>query len=242
MKIDKEGTLFTFGFATVMVIVVGTLLALAAMGLKPFQLENIRQEKMKYILMSIGAMERSDNMKDAPALFEQFVKEQKVIDYKTNELDGVVAFEVNIKKEFKSLDVEERKYPIYLCEKDGKRFYVVPMVGTGLWGPVWGFIALNDDLNTIAGAVFDHKSETPGLGAEINQPGFQEPFIGKKIFDENGNFVSIKILKGGADPADMHGVDGITGGTITSVAVGKMIDRTLNVYVPYFEKMKNAQQ
>ena len=128
---------------------------------------------------------------------------------------------------------------MYIAElKDGSKKYIIPMLGKGLWGPVWGFIALNDDLNTIYGASFDHKSETPGLGAEINTPMFMDPFKSKQIFNNNGEFVSISVVKGGAKPEDNSGVDAITGGTITSKGVEDMIKKCLEPYVAYLNELK----
>ena len=133
---------------------------------------------------------------------------------------------------------EERDYPVFVyVNESGAKKYVVPVRGKGLWGPIWGYIALNDDLNTIYGAVFDHKGETPGLGAEINTEWFQEPFTGKTLFDENGEFVSIEVVKGGADPSDPHGVDAISGGTITSKALEEMILDCLTGYVKHFKEL-----
>ena len=148
------------------------------------------------------------------------------------------AFNINIEKEFKNtaMSIEERNYPLFYCEKEGKSYYVIPCVGKGLWGPIWGYIAIGEDMNTVYGASFDHKTETPGLGAEIRYEPFQNQFIGDQILDKSGNFVSIKVLKGGAAPDDLHGVDGLTGGTITSTGVTEMLKRTLNIYVPYFKK------
>jgi Na+-transporting NADH:ubiquinone oxidoreductase subunit C len=237
MAINKDSNGFTFGFAAIMVVVVGAVLSITAISLKPRQKENMRQEKMKNIMMAIGAMDRSSNMAEAPALFDKYVKEQVVVNASGEVIEGN-AFEVDVRKEYKSLPFEERNYPLYICEKDGETYYVVPMVGTGLWGPVWGFIALEGDMNTVYGANFDHKTETPGLGAEINTASFQSQFPGENIFDESGKFVSIDVLKGGGGDASKHAVDGITGGTITSVGVGEMIKRTLGVYVPYFQNKK----
>jgi Na+-transporting NADH:ubiquinone oxidoreductase subunit C len=133
---------------------------------------------------------------------------------------------------------EDRSYPMYLANVDGKQLAVIPMVGKGLWGPIWGYVALESDYNTVYGAVFNHKSETPGLGAEISEGFFQEPFEGKKIYDENGNLVSIDVKKGGADASNPHAVDGITGGTITSNGVAEMLERTLGIYDSYFQNSK----
>jgi Na+-transporting NADH:ubiquinone oxidoreductase subunit C len=123
---------------------------------------------------------------------------------------------------------------MYMANVDGKKLAVIPMVGKGLWGPIWGYVALESDYNTVYGAVFNHKSETPGLGAEISEGFFQKPFDGKKIYDTEGNLVSINVKKGGAAPDNPHAVDAITGGTITSNGVSEILKRTLSVYDSYF--------
>jgi len=112
------------------------------------------------------------------------------------------------------------------------------MVGTGLWGPIWGYMAISSDGITVEGASFDHKSETPGLGAEINTSWFQAPFVGKKIFNDAGEFSPIKAVKGGAADDDMHGVDAISGGTITSNGLSAMISNTLKIYTKYFKELQ----
>lgn len=242
MAINKNSNGFTFGFAVVMVVVVGALLATAALALKAPQQENVKQEKMQDIL---GAIQIQTPRSEAPGLFAQYVKERVVISYNgeilstnsgeivgTNKEDG---FNLDVKKQFKSIkNIEDRSFPFYVCEKDGETYYVIPMVGNGLWGPVWGFVALESDYNTVYGATFDHKTETPGLGAEISQDFFEKQFNGKQIF-ENGNYVSIDVIKGGAPAGDKHGVDGITGGTITSDGVSDMLKNTLEVYAKYFK-------
>lgn len=242
MAINKNSNGFTFGFAVVMVIVVGALLATAALALKAPQQENVKQEKMQNIL---GAIQVETPRAEAPGLFQQYVKERIVISYKgevvsnnTGEIsvsDKQDGFNIDVKKQFKSVkSVEDRVYPYYVCEKDGETFYVIPMVGKGLWGPIWGFVALESDYNTIYGATFDHKTETPGLGAEIKEDFFEKQFTGKKIFN-NGEYVSVDVMKGGAPAGSEHGVDAITGGTITSVGVADMLQNTLEVYAKYFK-------
>ena len=127
--------------------------------------------------------------------------------------------------------------PLYVANVEGEKKYIIPLRGKGLWGPIWGFLSLEDDFNTVYGAVFDHKSETPGLGAEINQyEDFQQQFEGKQIL-EGAKVVSITVWKGGAKPDDVHGVDGISGGTITSDGVTYMLEERLNMYAPYFKNM-----
>ncbi|MGB0166890.1 MAG: NADH:ubiquinone reductase (Na(+)-transporting) subunit C [Luteibaculum sp.] len=244
MAIDKNSNGFTFGFAIAMVAVVGAILAIAAMALKEPQTENIKREKMKDIL---AAIQVEVSMEEAPDAFSKYVKNRMVLGYDgkvLNENNGEIdptqkqdAFNVDIKKEYRSIDdPADRNYPLFVCEKDGKTFYVMPLVGKGLWGPIWGYLSLENDYNTVYGASFDHKTETPGLGAEIKEPFFEDQFTGEKIKNENGKFVSIKVVKGNSDPSNKHAVDGITGGTITSVGVQEMIDRTLEVYNTYFSK------
>ena len=245
MAFDKDGNGFTFVFATVMVVIVATLLALASIKLRPYQQKNVSEEKMQNILKTINV---ECSREAAPARFNEFVKKRVVLDYGSkvlsekeaaiDKMDKSDAFNINTKKEYKTLDENERSYPLYICEKDGNTYYVIPVVGSGLWGPIWGYLALESDLNTVYGASFDHDKETPGLGAEINTADFQSQFPGEKIFDKNGSFVSIKVTKGGARPDDLHGVDAITGGTITSNGVTEMIGRTFKVYETYFNTVK----
>ncbi len=239
MAIDKNSNGFTFGFAIAMVVVVGALLSLAAMGLKPFQKSNIEREKMQNILSAINIEVERDN---APEAFQQYVKEQVVLNQDGEIVEGdIKAFDVDIKKEYRELKAnvrasEDMSYPLFVCEKEGATYYVIPLVGTGLWGPVWGFMSLESDYNTIFGASFDHKTETPGLGAEINTAGFQAQFPGDKVYRDGE--VAFDVMKGGGGKESEYGVDGITGGTITSKGVGEMIQRTLAVYKTYFEAKK----
>lgn len=245
MAIDKNSNAFTFGFAITMVVLVGAILSSLAIGLKPRQLKNQADKKRIDILAAIDVSANRDNAK---ALFDQYVQDRVVIDFNGNvvststgdidPLDETDAFNLDIRAQYrdKSIPQNERKYPYYRCEKDGNTFYVIPMVGNGLWGAIWGFVSLESDFNTVFGASFDHATETPGLGAEISLPMFQKPFKGKQILDENGNYKSIEVKKGGAEEGNPHQVDGITGGTITSDGVTEMLERTLEVYHRYFNK------
>lgn len=238
---DKNSSAFTFGFASVMVVVVAVLLAAAAIGLKSYQDANVTAEKMQNILQSIGV---TSERKDAEKSYNQYVREQIVLNATGEPVkDGVSAFDIDLKKEqdkIKAGEGDKQLFPLFIFEKEGDLYYVIPVRGKGLWGPIWGYVALEEDMNTVYGVSFDHKGETPGLGAEINTPEFQNQFVGKKIFDESGEFASVKVLKGGAAPSDQHGVDAISGGTITSNGVTEMLARTLRSYIPYF-KTKNRQ-
>jgi Na+-transporting NADH:ubiquinone oxidoreductase subunit C len=214
-----------------MVVVVAAALAFTATTLQPLQAENVRNEKMQNILSTIG---ENVDRNEAQTQFDKYVKQSLALKIDGSVDEDVNAFALDLKKEL-SKPVDEQRFPLYIAEKDGKTFYVTPLYGAGLWDAIWGYIALADDENTIVGASFDHKGETPGLGAEINQYWFEDQFIGKKILDENQNFVSVKAVKGGAKADDIHGVDGISGGTITSDGVSNMIEERLEHYLPYFK-------
>jgi Na+-transporting NADH:ubiquinone oxidoreductase subunit C len=123
---------------------------------------------------------------------------------------------------------------------NGETVYIIPVIGTGLWGPIWGNICLDSDMNTIKGASFGHQGETPGLGAEIKQQFFIDRWIGEKISDNNGMFKPFQVVKDGSG-IDESKVDGITGGTITSKGVEEMANRCLEGYVSYFNNLKKTR-
>ena len=233
---DKNSNKYTLIYASVLVIIVAVLLAFAAIQLGPYQEQNVRVEKMQDILSSIGV---ESEAKEAEKLFNQYSQEQLVLNTKGELITSdVKAFDIDLKKEqdkIKNDQEDERLFPLYVFNKDGEKYYIIPVRGKGLWGPIWGYVALEGDMNTVYGASFDHKGETPGLGAEINTAEFQKQFEGKTIFDESGNFVSVKVIKGGAAPNNMHGVDAISGGTVTSNGVTEMLQSTLKNYIPYFK-------
>ena len=239
---NKDSSGFTFLFATIMVVVVGLVLSLAAIFLGPFQARNMRLEKMQNILASINV---ASSAKDAEKLYSQYIIEEAVINKKGEKVESAVtAFDVDLKKEMdkeKTGNGDKQLFPLFVFAKDQQTFYVIPVRGRGLWGPIWGYIAMRGDGNTIHGASFGHKGETPGLGAEIDTKEFQQQFNEKTILDESGKFVSVKVLKGGASPGDLHGVDAVSGGTITSNGVTEMLERTLKVYVPYMKSISKKE-
>lgn len=228
---DRNSNIYTFIFAIIMVVVVAATLAFTATTLKPLQAENVRKEKMQNILSTIGV---NVDREEALIKFDEYIKEQLALSSDGNLDESVDAFKIDLFKETKKAN-EDQNYPIYVAEKDGKTYYIVPLFGAGLWKEIWGYIALESDKNTIIGASFDHAGETPGLGAEINQSWYEDQYIGKTIFDEKGDFVSVKAIKGGAKPGDMHAVDAISGGTITSDGVTDMVEERLKNYIPYFK-------
>lgn len=263
MGINKNSTGFTFGFAIVMVVVVGSILAFLSISLKDLQKKNAADKKMMDIL---GAIQVDATRTNAAEQFGEFVKERIAIDFEGNvvrkkvrDVDGDVdpkdkedPFNIDTKKDYKneikrivktSATPEEYsaamkelglEFAVYRCEVDNKPYYVVPMVGTGLWGPIWGYVALEDDMQTIYGAKFDHQGETPGLGAEIKESDFQKQFVSKKLNTANTNDPMFVVKKAGQPDGD-YKVDGITGGTITSKGVEEMMDRTFDIYTDYFK-------
>jgi Na+-transporting NADH:ubiquinone oxidoreductase subunit C len=223
---------YIFIFSTIMVVVVAILLSLAATLLQPAQEKNLEIEKKKSMLESIRIPATRDNTVE---LYKKYITKSIVLNYKGDTVPGVDAFTVVLRNEQKK-PLEEQYLPLFKATSaDGTNVIIIPVEGKGLWGPIWGYIALESDMNTIYGVTFDHKGETPGLGAEINTPKFESMFPGKKLFD-NGNFVSIQVIKGGAKPNDIHGVDAISGGTITSKGLQKMLFDCINKYNDYLNK------
>ncbi len=232
---------YTFIYAAVMVIVVVAILSSAAIALKPRQMKNIEIEKKANILNSVNKGKDAGNVEDKQAYIEKeydkYITDSYVVNSKGEKIDGN-AFTVDLHKE-QAKPLEDRKLPVFVCtEDDGIKKYILPLRGKGLWGPIWGYLALDADMNTVYGVVFDHKGETPGLGAEISTKWFQKPFIGKQIFDKDNKLVSIEVVKGGADKNDIHGVDAISGGTITSKGVQQMLIDNLDTYKNFLKNKK----
>lgn len=238
---NKQSNLYIFVYSSVMVIIVAALLALASTALKPIQQKNIETEKRLDIIKSVGRAQEVATAKSKHQYvadeFKQVIVEQIVVNRNGEKVEGVDPFNVNLKVEF-SKPLDQQNLPVYVAQlNDSTKKYVIPLLGRGLWGPIWGYISLNDDFNTVYGATFAHKSETPGLGAEISTPDFQQQFKDKQIFD-NDRFTSVAVVKGGAQPENRHAVDAISGGTITSQGLENMIKDCLAGYQNFFQKSK----
>lgn len=252
MGINKDSNTYTISFAIILVIIVGGLLAAIANGLKPLQDENLINEKKQNILNCLPG-NKSITRDEAGSVFADFVKQRLILNYngdvkentlldnstELNNKDSTDAFSVDLLKEYKTIkDEKSRNYPLFICDVEGKTYYVAPVMGKGLWAAVWGFIAIDDSGNSISGTVFDHKSETPGLGAEISQDFFEDQFIGKLISNQD-NYQPIEVNKPG-NPLNEYQVDGISGGTFTSVGVEEMMSRTLVVYHKYIKNLNKS--
>jgi Na+-transporting NADH:ubiquinone oxidoreductase subunit C len=244
-RTDKNS--YTILFAIGMVLIVGSLLAFTASSLKPTIAENQRMEKQQNILYAMGVNDNdessatfisTDKVADE---FSKYIKKQVVIEgSKSTENDQ--AYLIDVKKEqTKAKAGKTRRLPLFVGEKDGQMFYIAPIRGKGLWDAIWAYIALDENM-VVQGAYFDHKGETPGLGANIKQRFFMDDFIGEHLLDESGNFKGITVAKGNADPKNLNKtdneVDAIAGATITGDGVAAMIKSELGLYVPYFKTLK----
>lgn len=232
---------YIFIYATVLVVIVAVVLSTTAVVLKPYQTKNIETEKIQNLLAAVNIEASFD---EAENMYKKYFKEELAVnkegvivsryDINTGNLEGDIRpFAIDVKKHQALLKAgDDVAFPLYIYEKDGQKGYVIPLQGAGLWGDIWGNIALDSNFNTVVGVNFGHASETPGLGAEIATKAFQEPFAGKHIYDADGNFVSVPVRKNAVD----NEVDAISGGTITSTAVSDMLYNDLNFYQNYRNK------
>lgn len=248
MSKRTDSNAYTVIFAVIMVLVVGSLLAFFASSLKPNIDENKRIEKQQNILYAMGVNENDESNANfvsttvAGEEFKKYIKKQLVIQG-DNITEDDNAYLIDVKKQ-QSLAKEgkQRKLPLFVGEKDGKTFYVAPIYGKGLWDAIWGYVALDENM-IIQGAYFDHKGETPGLGANIKQRFFMDDFQGEHLLTDAGDFKGVTVAKGNNDPKNEektdYEVDAIAGATITGDGVTAMIKSDLKLYVPYFKSLKN---
>ena len=222
---------YIFIFSSVMVVVVAVILSLAATLLQPRQLKNLEIEKKKSMLESINVPADRNN---AEELYDKYIKESAVINSRGEVVPGTDAFNVEMKLEQKKPLDQQNLAVFFATPDDGEKITILPLEGKGLWGPIWGYVSFKSDLNTVYGITFDHKGETPGLGAEINTSLFENQFKGMTIF-ENGAFVSVKVLKSNEQPIPNHSVDAISGGTITSKGLENMLYDCILKYEDYLK-------
>lgn len=222
-----------------MTVIVAILLAGSIVVLGPTAKKNEDIFNKRQILEAIAkpladAGKPVGNLTDEEVLdiFEKQI-EQTVVTSDGETVANMLATDVDMAQERKKPE-NERKYPVYEVSLDGKSFYIFSVRGSGLWDAIWGNIALEEDLNTVAGVSFDHAGETPGLGAEIkDNASWRAQFAGKKIY-EGDKYVSVTVRKGGAVDK-VHEVDGLSGATITGDGVTKMLYSGLKAYEPYME-------
>jgi Na+-transporting NADH:ubiquinone oxidoreductase subunit C len=226
-------------YAAALSILTAVILAVAAEGLKPLQNENIALDTRSNILKAVRL--DYDDRARINQTYESSIEEMVV--NTTGEVVEEDPAAIELKDQITKAPAE-RKLPLYIYTGEGnKKYYIIPVRGTGLWGPIWGYVSLENDFNTVYGAYFDHKGETPGLGAEIAEKPFQEQFQGKEIMSDEGEFVSVNVIKSASKSAldKEHRVDAISGGTITSNGTDEMLKNCLAPYVAYFETLKKQE-
>ncbi|MEO1010851.1 MAG: Na(+)-translocating NADH-quinone reductase subunit C [Bacteroidota bacterium] len=247
MAIDTEKNGYTVLFASLMVVVVGSVLAFLASALNSRIKENERFEKQQNILYAMGVNENTPDSgvnfiptDIVESKFQERIKSQYVlVNGEVQEDDQ--AFLIDVKKQLAALKTgKEARLPIFVGEKQEKEVYILPMYGKGLWDAIWGFISVDKDL-VVQGVYFDHKGETAGLGANIKMRFFMDDFVGESLLDGD-NYSGITVSKTNNDPLnddkEDNEVDAIAGATITGNGVSGMIKQTLRAYRPYLETIR----
>lgn len=217
---------YTIIYAAIMVIIVAFMLAFVSSSLRDRQNKNVELDTKKQILSALNVR----NVEDVESEYNKYVKQDMLMQSDGTLSENTDVFSTAYEKEVK----ENNRFHVFVAEKDGDTKYIFPVYGTGLWGAIWGYIALNSDKNTVYGVYFSHASETPGLGAEIATEDFQDLFAGKKTLD-NGK-IALGVVKNGKVNNPEYQVDGISGGTITSEGVNQMLKNCLNNYKNFLIK------
>lgn len=234
---NRQSNIYSIIYIIVLAIVAGTALAFTAGALSDRQQENEARDKKRQILASIHISAPTDSIS---MVYAQHITGSMVVNAQGDTIGGD-AFKITVSEESKK-NASERKLPVFVGKTDdGATKYIIPAYGAGLWGPIWGYIAFNADGKTIYGAYFNHQGETPGLGAEIEKPAFSNGFIGKRVFKE-GKFMPITVVKSGTKPLSGEDyVDGVSGGTITSNGVAKMLANCLTPYEAFLTSLSDNQ-
>ncbi len=234
---NRQSNTYTIIYSAILVLVVGVVLSVVYQALRPMQKENIANDTKRQILAS--ARITPENGETISELYSQHITSSYIVNSKGEKVDSSVdAFDVNVALEVKKPD-SERLLPVFECSTDNGLKYIIPVYGAGLWGPIWGYVAFDNNGDTIYGAYFAHQGETPGLGAEIEKPAFSNQFDGKNIFSSGGEFLSVAVVKTGKEPQDRAWVHAISGGTITSQGVQSMLYDSLLPYSAFFLSLKN---
>lgn len=236
---NKQGNSYTLIYSLVLVLVVGIVLSVVYQALKPMQDENVADDKKKQILAAALIVPQENE--PIAKLYDQYIIESYNVNIDGTKTDGsVLPFDVNVAAEVKK-DANTRLLPVFVAKTDSGLKYIIPVYGAGLWGPIWGYVAFDANGKTIYGAYFAHQGETPGLGAEIDKPAFQSQFKGKSVYSSTG-FNSVAVVKVGQEPIDRAFVHAISGGTITSQGVHKMLENSLAPYDNFLKKLQNNNE
>ena len=234
--INRQNNVYTVCYAALLVIVVGLALSLIYQALRPMQQENIANDTRRQILAA--ALISPDEQHPVSLLYKEHIKDSFIVDANGQRVDsGMDPSDVNVAEQSK-VAPDKRILPVFLCSTDHGDKYILPVYGAGLWGPIWGYVAFDSNGETIYGAYFAHQGETPGLGAEIEKPAFSSQFEGKNVFNDEGKFTSVAVSKVGHAPTDgTPYVDAISGGTVTSTGVQKMLFDSLEPYTVFLRHL-----
>jgi len=240
----RHNNLYTFIFISIVTVICAGLLSSAAYYLKDKQQTNIEVDMKKNILKAVKLLDNSKISQQE--ILNSY--NQNIDSYAVNDLgviidlpEGILVEDIDPEKEDMKPE-SERKFPVFV-KKSGSDVsaYCIPVIGKGLWSTMYGYLALEPDLNTILGLTFYKQAETPGLGSEVEAESFQKKFIGKQIWDENDDLVAVKILKlepSSDSPNIIHEVVGISGATKTSDGVMNLLLKDLTKYETYFRNLR----
>lgn len=245
----QQSNTYVIVFSAVLTIVLGLLLSGTSQVLGPMQQEAIALDKKKQILGAVISAAEIDAM--TPQQVNEFYANRissTVVDINGKEIASaeITAEKVEIAKLYKK-PAEERQYPVFIFHAEGNadqvESYIFPLYGAGLWDAIWGYLALETDMNTIGGITLAHAGETPGLGARITEGGVQDRYVGKKVFDDSGELVAVQMMKGeGKDySGEEHKVDGMSGATITANGVNSMLKSYLGHYEAFIKSKTSTQ-
>lgn len=241
----RQSNLYIILFSAGLTVVIGGLLALAAVALGPLQREQVALDTRARILGAVMPIDK--NKDDVVGIYNERISsivvniDGEVVD--RNDLgEEIVAEDVDIAKQFKQ-NPPDRLYPVFRFmsaeNPDEVEAYIIPVFGNGLWDRIWGYVALEPDLVTVRGVSFDHAGETPGLGARISDESVQKRYIGKKIYNNIGELISITMVKAETGDPGLYGeheVDGLSGSTMTAKGVNAMLRNYFTYYQSYFQK------
>lgn len=232
MKLNTNSNTYTIVYASVMVIVVAFCLAFVSDSLRARQEANVANDKRSQILAALNIR----NVENVQEEYDRVLLHDMVVDVNGKKLQDDGGFDVD-SKEIQAKDDAAKRLPVYLCKVDNDTVYVLPLFGRGLWGELWGYLALADDLRTVYGVYMSHASETAGLGARITEEQFQEKFVKKNVFGE-GDFATVLLgVKKKVENPESE-VDAITGATLTSDGVDNMFKTSLAPYQKFFETVR----
>ncbi len=233
---NRQSNIYTLLYSAFLVLAVGIVLALIYQVLRPAQEENIANDTKRQILAA--ARISPEKGESIAALYSEHIKNSFIVNSTGEKVDtSENPFDVDVAAEIKKPE-KDRLLPVFECSTGNGIKYIVPVYGAGLWGPIWGYLAFDDNGDTIYGAYFAHQGETPGLGAEIEKPAFSNQFRGKNVFSTNGNFLSVAVVKIGREPADIPYVHAISGGTVTSQGVQSMLQNSLKPYSAWLNSLR----